>query len=431
MVNIDFETISGFPCRGYTPPAKRIIIGTDMYCGAGGTSTGLILAAEDMDSTVDLLAINHWNLAIDTHTRNHPGVRHLCESLDNVDPRRAVPGGRLDILSASPECTHFSNARGGKPRSNQSRAGAFQILRWAEALQIDRILIENVREFKNWGPLNRNGSQNKRRKGQTFAAFLQALDSLGYYVDHRVLNCANYGDATTRQRLFIMARRKKKIVWPEFSHAGAWRSARSIIDFTIKGQFIDERDRPLAGNTIKRIVAGIRKFCGGTFIIQLGQTGGNADYCHSIDAPLPTVMTKQHLCLVEPFVVNLRGTTDGHLKASSSSIDSPLPTVTAGGNHLALCEPFLVKYYGTGGPVSVDQPLDTITGRDRFGLVQGEMQGSMLRARFRLLQPHELSAAMSFPNDYNFAGNRADKVKQIGNAVPVQTARALCRALLS
>ncbi len=163
------------------------ILAADLFCGAGGTSTGLLLAAERLGLNVDLMAINHWEVAIATHSANHPHAVHLCESLDGVDPRKVVPGGRLDLLMASPECTHHSKARGGKPRSDQSRASAWHVLRWAEALHVENILIENVEEFKTWCPLGENGQPIERLKGKTYLAFLAALRSLGYHVSVRVL----------------------------------------------------------------------------------------------------------------------------------------------------------------------------------------------------------------------------------------------------
>lgn len=436
----------------------------DLFCGAGGTTTGLLSAAAAMGQRVDLLAINHWSLAIDTHLKNHPDVRHLCESLDNVDPRK-VSTGRLHILCASPECTHHSIARGGRPRSDQSRAGAWHVVRWAEAKQPDGILIENVREFRDWGPLRRDGKPMKRYKGRTFAAFLKAIESLGYTVEHRILNCADYGDPTTRQRLFIMARRKGRVIWPEASHAGRWRSAREIIDWSLKGKSIFGRKKPLSENTTRRIMAGFRKFGGEKFLIHLTHQGERP--AHSIDMPLRTVTTARRgeMALVEPFLVHLRGTAPDQLDGSARSLDEPVPTLTTSGAHVALCqpfvigqqsgaaprsvseplptvatagaialvEPFLVKYYGAGVARSVGEPLDTVTTRDRFGLVEPLPlgNGQALDFLFRMLQPHELAAAMGFPAGYQFAGNREDQVRQIGNAVPVRTAAALCRELLS
>jgi len=175
---------------------------------------------------------------------NHPDAEHRCESLDHVDPRKAMPGGRLDLLAASPECTHHSNARGGKPRSDQSRASAWHILRWAEALYIENILIENVPEFIEWGPLDEEGKPVERKKGKAFVAFINALKALDYKVDWKVVNAADYGDPTIRKRLFIQARKKKRPAWPEPTHAPreqadmfggvrkAYVPARDIIDWS-------------------------------------------------------------------------------------------------------------------------------------------------------------------------------------------------------
>jgi DNA (cytosine-5)-methyltransferase 1 len=181
------------------------IYAADLFCGAGGTSQGLVMAANEMDADLTLTAVNHWQVAIDTHSANHPYAQHLCTGLDNVDPRKLVPSGRLNVLCASPECTHFSSARGGKPCSDQSRASAWHILRFAEALYIDNLVIENVREFQSWGPLDVTGRPMKSKRGQLFEQFIASLRALGYRVEWRVLNCADYGDPTTRERLFIIA----------------------------------------------------------------------------------------------------------------------------------------------------------------------------------------------------------------------------------
>jgi DNA (cytosine-5)-methyltransferase 1 len=433
----------------------------DLFCGAGGTTTGLLLAAAELGRTVDLLAINHWNVAIDTHTRNHPGVRHLCESLDNIDPRKAV-AGRLHLLCASPECTHHSIARGGRPKSDQSRASAWHVVRWAEAQMPDAILVENVREFKDWGPLTKKGKPVQRKKGKTFVAFCVALESLGYSVEHRILNAADYGDPTTRQRLFVMARKGRKVTWPEATHKGRWRSAREVIDWGLKGESIFQRKRPLSANTLRRIAAGLMRFGGGAFVLPpegvhrgnaprpadsplatITQRGGGVlcepflvhtchaggDRVHSVEKPLPTVTCghRGEMALVEPFVIGQQSC------AAARPVTQPLPTVATAGA-IALIQPFLVKYYGTGESRPVTEPLDTVTTRDRFGLVQPavEIEGEryLLDIRFRMLQPHELSAAMGFPAGYQFAGTKGCQVKQIGNAVAVNTAKALCKEVL-
>ena len=433
----------------------------DLFCGAGGTTTGLLRAAGNAGMPISMLAINHWNLAIESHLKNHPDVRHMCESLDGVDPRKVVPGGKLDILAASPECTNHSIARGGMPCSDQSRASAWHVPRWAEAVRPEYIVIENVKEFRDWGPLTKKGRPDKRKKGQTFQAFLSAVESLGYRVDHRLLNAADYGDATTRTRLFIQAWRSGKPSWPEATHEGKWKPAKDVIDWDIEGGSVFGRKRPLSPNTMRRIMAGLKKYSGMSFTFPVSHSTG--DRVRSTNEPILTITTAKRgeLALARPYLVELRGTKAAQLDKSARSIDEPLTTITTSGAHHALCEafvigqqscaaprsvtdpmptiatsgaialaqPFLTKFYGTGGARPVTEPLDTITTKDRFGLclptVQIDGEDYLLDIKFRMLQPHELSAAMGFPADYAFAGNRGDQVKQIGNAVAVGTSAAL------
>lgn len=378
----------------------KLIRAADLFCGGGGTSSGLYQACRQLGATVDLVAVNHWAVAIQTHKANHPDARHICASLDSIDPRVAVPEGHLNILVASPECTYHSVARGGKPINDQLRASAWQVLRWMELLNIDNAIIENVAEFSLWGPLNKKGRPIKSRQGEIYQSFLTALRALNYNVEDRVLTAADYGDPTSRRRLFIQARRgRKKIVWPDATHTESqtdelkpYRTARDVIDWSMPGESIFKRKKPLAPATLARIAAGLRKY-----------GGKNA----------------------EPFLVMLYGSND------AGSVDRPMPTITANGE-MALVEPFLTMYYGQSTASSINEPLDTITTRDRFGLVEPCVDGeTVYDIRFRMLQPHELAAAMSFDADYQFAGNKTDKVKQIGNAVPVQTATALCKAILN
>lgn len=482
-----------------------MIRAADLFCGAGGTSSGLRLAARELGLDVRLVAVNHWPVAIQTHTANHPDAIHLCADLDAIAPRAVVPEGKLDVLIASPECTHHSNARGGKPVEDQKRASAWHVLRWAEALSPDTILVENVREFRDWGPIGSNGRPLKRRKGETYRAFLTALESLGYRVADRILNAADFGDPTTRERLFVQARRgRRPIRWPEPTHARTtdlwgrkrWRAAREVIDWTIPGTSIFSRRKPLAPATMRRIVAGLERFGGPElepFLVILRGTGT----ARSIDAPVPALTAGGgHVALAEPFVVQVthgarvrslddplptitcanRGefslvepfllsqasggaprlvsepsptipTKGAHQLVEAflvpfygeaerqtprtHAVDQPLPTIPAsGGGKFGVVEPFLTPYYGTGTAVPVTDPMPTVTAKDRFALVQPVVNGRALDIRFRMLQPHELARAMGFPDDYAFSGNRGDRVKQIGNAVPVGLAHALCRAVL-
>lgn len=459
---------------------KKKITAADLFCGAGGTSTGLRLACEAAGKRLELIAINHWDLAILAHKKNHPEAEHLCANLDSVNPRELVPTGKLDLLVASPECTHHSNAAGGRPKNEQSRASAWRVVEWAAQIWIDEILIENVPEFQSWGPLTSHGQPAKRLKGATYMAFLNALRSLGYTVEARILCAADYGDPTTRERLFIRAKRGRgPIVWPERTHApkeeiGArlplfsdgralkpHRPVSEVIDWSIPSHSIFARKRPLRPNTLKRIFKGIEKFSGLPFIVP--QLSGGAP--RSVERPLQTITTTSRgIGLCEPFIIELRK------NKSARSINQPLSTVCGSGAHHGLCEPFiiplnhggqdircysvdrpmktvtsfdawglvrpfLVKYYGTAIGQSVDEPLGTVTVNDRFGLVQPVIEADgqrwKLDINFRMLQPRELAGAQGFPNGYEFEGTREDQVKQIGNAVPVNLATALCSAILS
>lgn len=437
------------------------ITAADLFCGGGGTSQGLIRAAREMGINVNLLAVNHWPVAVETHALNHPGTRHLCADLGSVDPNKAMDGGRLDLLVGSPECTHHSIARGGRPCSDQSRASAWHIIHWAERLEPAEILVENVREFETWGPLTRRGRPNKRLKGKTFQAWIASLRSLGYTVDWRVLNAADYGDATSRRRLFVRATRRGKIGWPESTHAGRWRGAREIIDWGLRGESIFRRQRPLKNNTLRRIEVGLKKFGGERFIVLLRGTdkGQEGSWARSVEEPVPVISAGGvHAGVCEPFVMNVahsgadaarcRSVGDplpvipaGHRgelafvlpmehsgRQPPRSVENPLPTITtARAGSFGLCRPFLAKYYGMGAGVkSVEEPLDTVTAKDRFGLVEP----SGMDIYFRMLQPHELARAMGFDEGYVFCGTKSDQVRQIGNAVAVRTAAALCGEIL-
>jgi DNA (cytosine-5)-methyltransferase 1 len=382
----------------------KSIQAVDLFCGAGGTSSGLIEASNELGIHVNLTAINHWDIAIQTHSKNHPDARHLCENLNNVDPQKLFTNRRIDLLAASPECTHFSKARGDVPCSDQSRSSGWHIVRWAESLYIDNILIENVPEFTSWGPLGADGKPMPSKAGQTFRALVMALESLGYKCSHRIVNTADYGDPTERPRFFMICRRgNKKNIWPEHTHSEhggqdlfhsteKWKSAKSIIDWSIPGKSIFTRKKPLTTRSLDRIEHGLKRY-----------GGENA----------------------KPFLALLYGT------SKSRDIDRPVPTITAKGQHIALVEPFFVKYYGSSNSASINKPLGTITTKDRFGLVLPSVENGEYDIRYRMLQPHELAAAQGFPKDYHFCGNKSEKIKQIGNAVPVNTAKSLCRALLA
>lgn len=417
---------------------KRTFKIADLFCGAGGTSAGAVEAAESHGYHVELTAVNHWPVAIDTHTANHPGARHLCTGIDAINPRDLFAEGELDLLWASPECTHHSIARGGKPINDQSRSTAWCVTRWAEALRPPHILIENVPEFATWGPIGSNGRPLKSKKGSIFQAWLEVFRSLGYRVDYRLFCAADFGDPTTRTRLFIeCVRGRKKIVWPDATHSKApdlltqrrWTPARDIIDWDRKGQFIFNRDRSLADNTLGRIISGLDRQDIEPFILPgFGEREGQAPRVHSVDCPLPTVCAGGHFTLVEPFIIamehggsvdsierplrtittarggamavidpmiiELRGTAQDQIRCTGKSVDAPLGTVTAGGIHHGICEAFLVQCaHGNGDDPngnkrrvrSINDPLPTVCG-NRGDLavaepfVLGQQSGAVARS---------------------------------------------------
>jgi DNA (cytosine-5)-methyltransferase 1 len=443
----------GRPLRRMRP---RSVV--DLFCGAGGASTGAAIACEQLGmERPSLVAVNHWSIAVQTHELNHPWANHHCCRVESLDPRVVVPNSTADLIVAGVECTHHSQARGGKPMSDQSRASAWSVLHWAEQLRAKDILIENVPEFMSWGPLNAQGRPIKSRKGETFQALLRALESLNYRVDWRIINAADYGDPQKRRRLFLRARANRRAIeWPDATHEGSWRTAREILDWSDLGSSIFSRKRPLAARTVARIAEGIKRYCGeySEAFLQLLHTGkvdprslpkstsckrpflvprygerpGQAPRTHSIDEALPTVTGTNAPQLVTPFILPHDQWTEKN-GLMVDSVDDPMRTVTAhNGRNNKLVTPFLLPYYRTGVPKSIDGPMDTVTTKDRFALVTAD--GHCMDIYFRMLSPRELARAQSFPDEFRFVGNKGEVIKQIGNAVPVSTATALCRSVL-
>lgn len=624
--------------------ARRKILVADLLCGAGGSSTGCQRALSELGLEMELVCVNHWPTAIETHQRNHPEARHYVQDIATVRPHLLVPEGYLDLLMASPTCTHHSVARGGKPTSDQQRSDPWHIVTWLTELRVKRIIIENVWEFIGWGPVDhRTGKPVKSRKGEYFHAWIETLRRLGFEPEWRKLNAADYGDATTRQRFILMARSDgRKVRWPMpthrrrdevnadlFSGAKPWRAAREIIDWSIRGRSIFDRPKPLAPKTLARIHAGAVKFgwpepylvilrnhmaaqgvdmplptiaAGGQHIglaepvIVNGRKGNQAKAvsedpiptldtkggvwlaqpmvlsqhtsgaARSADDPLPTITTggagheERPGCarpmLVEPFILNRHG--DGYGETRAHSIDDPAPTANCDGGGYVV-EPFVISRHAEGAPRSVDDPtptqvakhshvlitsyygastaggcgddpLPTVTTKDRFGIVVpvthskggngardvgepiptlttakggefavvmpvthaggeervqgvdaplptitganrgelafitaqfGERDGQAPRVHdlgepapticasgrvnlveagerydilFRMLEPHELAAAMGFnagDDVYDFAGTKTEKIKQIGNAVSVSKMKACVGAIMA
>jgi DNA (cytosine-5)-methyltransferase 1 len=339
---------------------QRPVLMADLFCGAGGSSTGAERALRELGRASVLVAVNHWQIAIDTHTRNHPLARHHCTDLEHAKPRELVPEGRLDLLIASPTCTFHSRARGGRPIHDQQRMDPWHVVRWCTDLRVARLLIENVPEFVDWGPCSLvTGRPIPSRRGEYFRAWCDALRAIGYRLDHDVLCCADYGDPTTRERFFLIGRSDRgKLHWPEPTHTrggaqdllGArarWRAAAEIIDWSIPGKSIFTRKRPLKPNTLRRILAGAERY------------GWPEPY----RAALRALLAGEAPCLdvsaqdAAPFLVHFRGTSAEHLRRAAIDPSSPLPTITAGGSHVGL-----IMATGAGGVArDLAQPIPTVT----------------------------------------------------------------------
>jgi len=525
-----------------------IEINVDNFACGGGASEGIEAA---LGKPVDY-AINHNAKAIAVHKANHPGTVHLQENLQDLDPRTVAPGRKIGLAWFSPDCTYFSAARGGKPfrdvnRSRRVRGLPWTVIHWAKLRRPRLIMLENVVEMKDWGPLLADGTRCKARRGATFRKWHRQWENLGYQIDMRELVACDYGAPTARKRLFVIARCDgKEIVFPERSHGpGAlpYRTAAECIDWSIPCPSIFERGKPLADATLRRIARGIMRYVINNpkpFIVSVahGDSGGRREYSlneplgtvsaggvqHAVvsplftplthhgddrtyspidpfptitgahrgeialiaptliqtgygeregqaprtldlhkplgtvvgggqkhalvaaflarhygghendgaplQSPMFTITTQDHHALVSSHIVKLRGDNIGQ------PVDEPIQTLSAQGTHFGEVRAFLLKYYGTDQNPGLERPLDTITSRDRFGLVV--VRGETYRIAdigMRMLQPRELARATSFRDSYIldpiYDGkplSKTDQVWMIGNAVPPVVAKALVGA---
>jgi DNA (cytosine-5)-methyltransferase 1 len=521
----------------------------DNFAGGGGASTGIEAA---IGRSVDI-AINHDPDAIAMHKANHPASKHYCEDVWQVDPVEACGGNRVALAWFSPDCTHFSRAKGGKPVDKNIRGLAWVTVKWALLVRPRVIMLENVPEIQTWGPLGSDGKPDKTRVGETFDGFICALTTgmppthpafeemcsalgidsdspeavrisagLGYDLEYRVLRSCDYGAPTTRTRFYLIARSDgRPIVWAEPTHAPKdsadvkagrklpYHTAAECIDWSIPAQSIFERDKPLAENTMRRIARGIQKFVienPEPFIVPIGygERDGQTPRVNSIDRPLGTVVTSGKHYLVTPTLIQYHSETNtdevrgqelseplmtvdtspryalsvahimknyaGGYTGAGSPADAPLGTVTAkdhnslvtahimtmrnhmdgqpadeplttvscSGAHHAEVQAFLVKYFSTGAAKSVNEPLDTVTTKDRFALVTVHGEEYIIAdIKMRMLQPRELFNAQGFPHDYiidhDADGHPYPKSKQVarcGNAVTPPVPAALVRVNL-
>jgi DNA (cytosine-5)-methyltransferase 1 len=631
------------------------IVVIDLFCGAGGMSEGAAQALEEIASELDkdveefaeLHAVNHDEEALRAHRKNHSWAIHYNTGIETLDPTNVV--GRdvtVHLLIAAPDCTQHSPAKGGGPKDRDKRSLPREIPIWTEHLDVRNVLVENVPAFRRWGPLDSNDNVVEEKRGELFENWLNDLSIQGFNLEHRVLNAADYGDATSRERLFVAGRKDAGVDWPEKTHSKdghgdteEWRPAAEILDWDDPGDslwirdLLDGRRKPLVNNTMKRIAEGVRRHCDDAlepfaevieqmgrleeaqeerqdptispeeyevqyplellrervvsadqaataarvqsepFLVKfygtstarpvdepldtvtsggvkfglcnpqvIGQHGnsiardvterpaptvakaGGISQCrpetillrqhngagaHPIDVedgPAPTiakagaisqtraesmVLPKNGLCrrlhsnpAYDPadqplHTVIATDTRQGYTLnpllmqyshgGSLRDVDEPVPTITtAKGGVFSLTNPslipfygerstqaprthdidepmptavsskvwggkvspFIVEYYGNGRSQPVSDPLPTATSKERFALVVPEMFGLGLDLRFRMLKPKELAAAQGFPDDYEFVGTKTDRIKHIGNAVPVNLSKALCKQML-
>lgn len=398
---------------------REIIV--DNFAGGGGASTGIEMAT---GMSVDI-AINHDPAAIEMHKLNHNDTEHYCESVWDVDPVEACRGRKVGLAWFSPDCTHHSKAKGGKPVKCEIRGLAWIAVKWALAVKPRVIMLENVEEFKDWGPLQ-DGKPIKEQKGATFNSFVKALQVLGYQVDFRELQACDYGAPTTRKRFFMIARCDgKEIVWPKPTHGDPqspavqlglikpWRTSSEIIDWSIGVPSIFDRKKPLVENTMKRIERGLNKFV--------------------LDAEKPFMIDQDKAAYLISYYTER---TENEVRGLS--LNTPLHTITAGGNRFALVYAWLTKYYGQSHSQGLTEPLHTITTKDRFALTTMVTNGLRVTdIGLRMLKPHELYAAQGFPSNYKFtyypSGKKIphdEQIRRVGNSVPPNFAEALVRANL-
>lgn len=522
-----------FPEARRVDPRPMII---DSFAGGGGASTGIEMA---LGRSPDV-AINHDAKALAMHQANHPDTLHLNSNVWHVDPAEICRGRRVGLAWFSPDCKDHSKAKGGKPRRKNIRDLAWVVVLWAKRARPEVIALENVEEFREWGPLDLNGRRCPERKGQTFDKWVKELQRLGYKVEWQELRACDYGAPTIRKRLFLIARRDgRPIVWPEPTHGvpdsaevltglrKPWITAAEIIDWTqpVPSIFMTKAEakawgkihnrkppkRPLVPNTLRRVARGVMRYvieAKEPFLVSYAQQGGRnrsaLDPLHTVTAspkdqnaiivptlvqtgygerkgqaprvpglekPLGTVVAggTKH-ALVAAFLAQHNGgprmennagrpataplstlTTRGtqqqivaahlmpHYGASvARSATAPVGTLTAGGGgKQALIAAFLHKYYGTDQDPRIDQPIHTLTTKERFGLVTVEIHGetyTITDIGMRMLTKREQFRAQGFPEDYEIEQTHlgtlsgTDQTRMCGNSVAPAVAAALIRA---
>lgn len=388
----------------------------DCFAGGGGASVGIEMA---LGRPVDI-AINHDPNAILMHKTNHPDTLHLTEDIFRVDLKKYVKDRHVALMWASPDCTSHSKAKGGKPRERGLRILPWAVYKHARDILPDVILMENVEEIQQWGPLDAEGHPIKERSGEDYQKFITAMKSLGYTFDCRELVAADYGAPTTRKRWYAIFRKDgREIVWPKPTHFKTrepqWKACGDYIDWSDLGRSIYDRPKPLADATMKRIANGIRKYV--------------------IDNPSPYIVRSQEAVA---FLIQYHGETKQG-DSRGQFLTEPIKTIDTS-NRYGLVTAFLIKYYGSGCGQELAEPLATITTKDRFGLVNAviKVNGEQYTVKdifLRMLKPEELKLLQGFPKDYIIDRDYrwkpypiAKQVARIGNSVVTIMAQKLVEA---
>lgn len=466
----------------YLDLGRELVV--DLFAGGGGASLGLGRAYREPD-----VAINHSPVAISVHQANHPRTKHFTCDVFEVDPVTATGGRPVGVLWASPDCRHHSKAAGRAPRSKKVRALAWVVVKWAKAVRPRVIMLENVEEFQDWGPLAADGSPCPARKGSTFREWVGELRALGYAVEWRELVAADYGAPTIRKRLYLIARCDGlPIRWPAPTHDRVqWRPAHECIDWSIPAESIFERKRPLVENTCRRIARGAWRYVLNTekpFVVDgvapylTEHANGSGQRVFSAQEPLRTQVANikgGHFALACAYFEQANG---GFYDGDGRDAREPLSTICTSGANQRLVTAYFVKYYGNEREgVSLREPLHTVTTKDRMGLIQcvqipagvltpeqrekakrcadflhkylpehfpepfdAVLVGDLVLVDFtlRMLSPRELARAQGFPDSYILDRGamgepvtKTDQVRLIGNSVCPDVAEALAKANLA
>ena len=372
----------------------RQLLYIDLFCGAGGTSTGVERAKLRGEKCAEVIAcVNHDPNAIASHAANHPHTLHFTEDIRTLDTSKLARHAAKEkkrykdpvvVLWASLECTNFSRAKGGLPRDADSRTLAEHLFRYIDALNPDYIYIENVEEFMCWGDLDENGKPVSRDRGRRYIQWVMNVCKMGYTFSHAILNSADYGAYTSRSRFFgIFARNGMPIVFPEatnckggrsdmFGTLRPWKPVRDVLDLTDEGKSIFEREKPLAERTLERIYAGLIKFVAGgkdAFLVKWNSWSRTGKYvAPGIDEPCPVVATQNRLGLAK--VQFLSKQYGGDPAGKNISIEEPAGAITCKDHHAIVNAHFLTSYYkGSKGAQSINQPCPTLTTKDRVAIV--------------------------------------------------------------